>query len=429
MSFFTRLVYRFFIFPLALLLVHLTVFFNKRIRNAVVGRYRSVKILTSFLPEEKKTILIHASSLGEFEHIRPVIHHLGKQYQIIVTFFSPSGYEHAKKTYPDEIHVYQPFDFYRLWKKILKRINPRLIIISKHDIWPNQIYAAKKLNIPVFLVNASLSKGSSRLNAFYRFLLKDVYKNLDKVYAISDEDKERFIDYFGIKNISVTGDTKFDQALIRKEKAFSKNLLNKKWTEEAFVFVLGSIWQEDYNAINDSLQKLITKYDRIKVIFVPHQPEEHFIQTIKNQYDHVGVSLYSQREKLQDQRVLIVDVVGVLADLYQYADIAYVGGSFKQGIHNVMEAAVYGIPVIYGPKYENSYEAAQLVKEKSAFVVRDKEDFLKISETLFSDADYRKETGAKVELFVRKKTGTTRKLLEEWEPILQRKDRQESSES
>ncbi len=412
-----RVVYRLIVLPFAFLFFHIAAIFSKNLRQGLLGRYRALREIKQ-VNSKKPVIMIHAASLGEFEHVRPIIHYLGEKFLIVVTFFSPSGYNHAKKTFADEIHIYLPFDFLALWKWIFKKLSPRLLIVSKHDIWPNQILCAKKRGVPSFLVNASLAKTSTRLNWFYRNLTKEIYKSFTHIYAISNEDEKRFRDYFALNNISVIGDTKFDQALIRKEAAQKKELINPAWPKDSFVLVLGSVWPEDFSKARKALKHTLEKNKNFKLILVPHQLHEDFLTKLAKEFQAFGVHFYSKGKTISEARVLIVDVVGILADIYQYAHAAYIGGSVKQGIHNVMEAAVYNIPVMFGPKYENNFEASQLVQEKIAIVVRGPREWENALERLIGDEDYRKKLGQQVGTFALKKTGTTQRLLKEWEPLL-----------
>lgn len=416
MKFVARFVYRFLIMPLLLLLAHLAGIFNQKINKAVSGRYQAIRILRN-LENTKPIVLIHASSLGEFEHVRPLIYRLGKRFRIIVTFFSPSGFNHAKKSWPDEVQVYLPFDVFFLWKKLFAQLKPRLLIISKHDVWPSQVLAAKKNGVPVFLVNGSLAEKSSRLNPFYRFFLKEAYQALDTVFTISEKDAERFKKYFNPPVVKVMGDTKFDQALIRKERAMGTDLIESSWVNDS-VLVLGSIWSEDFRALEPGLAQLMKTFPKLKIIAVPHQPSEIFVKLLLDFFKPFGVTIFTKRESLSEQRAIVVDVVGVLADLYKYASWAYVGGSFKQGIHNVMEAAVYGIPVMFGPVHENSFEALDLVRRQGAFVIKTSDDFFEIMQKLLKDPQLAKNMGAKTESYVKSKTGTTERLLIEWQEVL-----------
>ncbi len=406
--------YRFLIIPLVLLLVHLMGLFSKKLRRSVSGRYQAIRTLRHLPQSAKPTIMIHASSLGEFEHIRPLIYRLGPKYRIIVTFFSPSGFEHAKTTMPEEVHVYLPFDLFFLWKKLFKTLAPKLLIISKHDIWPSQVLAAKKMGVPVFLVNASLAEKSSRLNPVYRFFLQEAYQALNGVFTISEEDAQRFRHYFKLSQVRFIGDTKFDQVLIRKEMALKKDLINPNWATN-HVLVLGSIWPEDFKAFDKGLLQLMQQVESLKVIAVPHQPSQSFVQLLLESFKSFGVKTFTDERPLKEQRVLVVDVVGVLADLYKYATWAYVGGSFKQGIHNVMEAAVYGIPVMFGPVHRNSFEALDLVNSGGALVIKSNADFLTVMQKLIEDDAFAKEMGQKTANYVQRKTGATERILKELE--------------
>ncbi len=408
-----KIVYDFLIYPVVVALAHFLALVNKNIRQAVKGRYRAAKALKSFKADARPTVYFHAASLGEFEHIRPLIFYLGKTHRIVVTFFSPSGFNHAKKQFPDEMHFYLPFDFYRLWLRILNALRPKWIFISKHDIWANQIMAAHRLHIPVYLVNASLSAESSRLNGLYRFFYSPIYRQITKIFAISKDDKQRMEQAFKVRNVSVVGDTKFDQVVIRKEQARGKQLIAREWLGNSLVVVLGSIWPEDYAVLAGPLRRLMQECETLKLFFVPHQPHETFLKQIETDFSPFGTGRYTLKDELSTERCLIVDVVGILADLYKYGHLAYVGGSFKQGIHNVMEAAVYGIPVFFGPKHENSYEATQLVKKKAAFVVRNESEAFHILKRLIEDEPFRKEAGRHVQHFVEKHTGATARILRE----------------
>ncbi len=412
MNRFKRFIYQYFIYLPLIFVAHLIALFNRNVRQAILGRYRSARDLKNFSTGKKPVVYFHAASLGEFEHIRPLIFYLGKTYQIVVTFFSPSGYNHAKKQFDDEIHYYLPFDFYGLWFKILKRMQPKFLVISKHDIWANQILAANRLQIPTFLVNASLSAKSSRLNVLYRFFYAPIYRQIDMIFTISDEDQQRFVTYFKLQNVRVVGDTKFDQVIIRKEQAQTKNYIPKEWVQNFVVIALGSIWPEDYAVLSAPLQQLMQEFKELKILFVPHQPHEAFLQRIETDFGKFGTRRFTDQTEFAKERSLVVNVVGILADLYKYAQIAYVGGSFKQGIHNVMEPGTYGIPVIYGPKHKNSYEATQLVREGASFVVQDESEAFKILKKLITDEAFRRTSGKKVQRFVERHTGATQRILQ-----------------
>lgn len=414
-----QIIYSIFIYPGIMLLFHIAALFKTNIRKALYGRYRYSRYIAEGLKENEKRgnlALLHASSMGEFEHIKPLITKLKSEYDIetVVTFFSPSGFENVK-AYPGvRFFLYLPFDFQFIWRKVFTLIKPELLIISKHDVWPNQVWTAGKKSLPTYLINASLSANSSRTNPLVRFFQKYIYRSLTGIYTISEEDAQRFATYFPRCNIKVKGDTKFDQVLLRKELAQTKKILPQDWLENKLILLFGSVWPEDMKHIYPAIEKIISEEHNIKVILVPHQPEVRFVQSIINRLDKKEIWLFSEQEEAAQKRILIIDKVGVLADLYKYAQVAYVGGSFRQGIHNVMEPAVYGIPVIYGPVHKNSFEASALHQEKGSIVVKDEMELTAGISKLVKDKKYRLETGKNASRFAQQHTGSTDRILQEW---------------
>jgi len=354
--------------------------------------------------------------MGEFEHIKPLIQRLKKNYnsEIIVTFFSPSGYENVKSYSGVDLFLYSPIDFGFIWKKLYKQLKPSLVIISKHDVWPNQIWTAEKLSIPVYLVNASLSKKSSRGRPAVRFFLRYVYRSLKNIYAVSKDDEARFQEFFPRCNVCFAGDTKFDQVLLRKEISADKMLLPKSWIKDSFTLLLGSIWPDDTRHLLPAAKELLKQNNKLRIIFVPHDPNEKYIEELSQNFDPGSTALFTKNEKLEKQKVLIVDTIGILADLYKYADTAYVGGSFKQGIHNVMEPAVYSIPVLYGPHHKNSFEAVQLNAAGGGVVVNNSKEVTDVINRFINNDQERSSAGSKAEGFTQKHCGATDKLAEYW---------------
>ena len=422
-----KIIYSFLILPLLAALFHAAGLFNKKVRKALLKRYHILaEIKRWYLEDSKKknVVLLHSSSMGEFEHIKPLIQRLKKNYnpKIIVTFFSPSGYENVK-SYPGvNLFLYSPIDFVFVWKKIYKLLKPSLVIISKHDVWPNQIWTAEKMSIPVYLVNASLSKKSSRGRPAVRFFLRYVYRSLTNIYAVSKEDETRFKEFFPKCSVSFAGDTKFDQVLIRKEMSADKKLLPKSWFKNSFVLLLGSVWPEDTKHLLPAMNGLLERNIDLKIILVPHDPNEKYIEELYQHFEHGSAALFTKNEPLKEQHVLIVDTIGILADLYKYADAAYVGGSFKQGIHNVMEPAVYGIPVLYGPHHKNSFEAVQLNQAGGGIVVTNHDEITQVLSDLIDDSQKTDEAGRKAEEYTRQHCGATDKLAAFWKADFKQAD-------
>ncbi|KAA3609818.1 MAG: hypothetical protein D8M58_08770 [Calditrichaeota bacterium] len=409
--------YSFFLLPILIVFLHLVSLFSKKLRRPIYSRNRILKDIAELKPiysaSGKKTFIIHTASMGEFEHVKPIIKKLKEKFNrnIIVTFFSPSGYENVKD-YPGIDHIfYLPYDFQWLWRKFYKAVNCELLIVSKHDVWPNQVKTAKKLGMQTILLNASLSAQSSRKSFLAKAILSSAYQTLDKIFVISQQDNEQIVNTFSCKNTEVVGDTKFDQVLIRKEAAEKQQLLNLDWISEKTILVFGSLWPQDAEHVLSSLSDLLDKNTNLKTIIVPHQPTGEIISKFVAHFGEYGYGLFSQKTN-PENRILIVDKIGLLADMYKHADIAYVGGSFKQGIHNVLEPAIYNIPVIYGPVYKNSFEAKQLYKKGGSSIVNNSEEFSREIQALLNDESLRKLKGQKAKKYATQNIGSTSKILE-----------------
>ncbi len=359
---------------------------------------------------EKQAILIHSASLGEFEHIRPLLYYIKKNtdYKIVVTFFSPSGYDNCKDKNVD-LKLFLPIDFPSNWKRFYSILKPEFVVISKYDVWPNQINIAKSMDIPIYLINASLSSHSHKTGIFTRKFFKPLYKKFAAIFAITERDAKLIKDIFECQNVEVMGDTKFDQVLVRKENALKNNLIKEEWIRDQRILVFGSIWPEDAEIVLKDIEEILQNYENLKIILVPHQPTKEIIKKLVQYLSSFNICYYLQNQF--EGRVLIIDTVGMLAEIYKYADYAYIGGSFKQGIHNVMEAAVYGIPVIHGPKYLNSAEAIGLLENKGSFVVNTTEEFKAIFKKCYADDSYSERVGKNGQKFSLSNTGSTEKIL------------------
>ena len=418
-----QLIYSFLVLPIIFILIGLVSIINRKYRKAFLERFSVLSTIEKFLTENQglnKKILIHCASMGEFEHIKPLIMKLSKKTKVslIVSFFSPSGYEYVKSFPGVDLIIYTPFDFPGQWRKFYSLLKPKIIIVSKHDAWPNQIWIAKRYKIPIYLVNASLAEKSSRIKGLAKIFFKQVYRTFDEVYAISESDKKRFEKNFPGANVLHVGDTKFDQVLIRKEMSLEKNLIDTNWLKDQLIFLFGSVWPEDIEHIKYPIKNLLGRFKEIKVILVPHQPEDHFIKEMAEFYENEEMILFKDKNFKSTARILIINTIGVLPDLYKHAHIAYVGGSFKQGIHNVMEPAIYGIPVLYGPVYKNSYEAIKLLENKGSQVINNENEASASMTKLVEQKDYREMIGKNAQNFALGNTGATEKILDRWERYL-----------
>jgi len=422
-----QFIYYFWVNPGIIIGAHVLVLFFRKVRRGLFPRYTAIKDLQKWnetnKPKEKR-VLFHAASLGEFEHIRPVLQSLKENFQTvnIVTFFSPSGYDNAGKTKGLDFHFYLPFDLSRNWKKIYQIIKPSLIIIAKHDVWPGQVWSAHQKNIPIYLINASLSAKSSRTRWGVKTFLKHVYRDFSEICAISDEDAKRFSIHYPRCHVEQVGDTKYDQVVLRRKSAQEQNLLPNKWTENHWIFMAGSIWPEDEEHVFPALMKILDEEEFLRLVLVPHQPEPKAIFRIEEAFKKWGTQIFSKRDQLKGERILIVDGIGYLAGLYHYAKAAYVGGSFQQGIHNVMEPAIFGIPVYYGPVHENSYEAMQLAKNNGGTIIHNSKQLYREINSIYKSEERRIELGEKAEKFATRNVGATDLLLSRWKTLLTTKN-------
>lgn len=415
-----QIIYYFFVYPGIVLAAHVLAIFVKKVRRALFPKYSTSKKLAEWIKENPpvgRVVLFHTASLGEFEHIRPILQTLKKKFYTtnIVTFFSPSGYENVGEIEGLDYHLYIPFDWPVNWHKLYDIISPVMVVVAKHDVWPGQIWTAQKRNIPAFLINASLNVKSSRTGFGVKTFLKHVYRDFQCICSISEEDAQKFARHYPRSHVQITGDTKYDQVVLRKERARAQSLLPESWLARKWVFVAGSIWPEDEAQLFPAIKKLLAENETMCFILVPHQPEEKTVARISGHFKDWGVAFFSRLKNLSNERILIIDSVGHLAGLYHHAQAAYVGGGFQQGIHSTMEPAIFGIPVIYGPVYENSYEAIQFSKNNGGIVVNNSNEIYKWVNLFYTDEIRRKELGTKAEKFATRNTGATEILINNWQ--------------
>ena len=422
MSRFWSLLYNFFFLPLLYILIRIGGFFNQKIRRGIKGRKRIFEELIvnmQSLDRSKKTIWFHSSSLGEFEQAKPIIKKLKdyKKYNIVITFFSPSGYENSLKYPYADIISYLPFDTKNKADKFIRIVQPDLLIMMRYDIWPNMIWKLKQENIPSFIVDATMKKSSVRALPIIRSFHKILFGDVSKILTVSESDAEAF-KIFNCKDeqVKVVGDTRFDRVYQKSVVALDKKLIQQSILEGKKILVAGSTWEQDEEVILPAFIKL-TKYEKdVILIIAPHEPTLLHLEKIENEFAEILKTIrFSHLNSYTDERVIIIDSIGILLTLYTYADVAFVGGSFKQNIHNVLEAAVYGIPVMFGPKINNSRETKELQKIGGGLMVRGKREAYRRMRSLFSDKGLR-ETRGKISLeYVQKSIGATNKIIEEIE--------------
>lgn len=415
-----QFLYNFFVIPHLYAALRLFGFFNSKTRRGINERKRVFEnIILSALKLDKTRPLIwfHSSSLGEFEQAKPIIQQLKKERQVnvLVTFFSPSGYDNSIKYPFADIVSYIPFDTSGNAKTFIQIVKPTLAIMMRYDIWPNHIWTMIKEQVPVFIVDATMRADSLRLSPVIRNFHKYLFKDLARILTVGEDDLQNFKKFSCTdKQLRVVGDTRFDrvyqQSLVVKEKSLLKENLfaGKK------IIVAGSTWEQDEDIILPVFQSL-AKYDNnILFIIAPHEPTLLHLEKIENEFaGKVSTIRFSYLNNYKNERIILVDSIGILLSLYSYAHISYVGGSFKYSIHNVLEAAVYGIPVVFGPKIENSQEAQKLVENGGGILIKNKKEAYRQFRTLLQDDRNRNERGAIALNYVKSNVSATSKILEE----------------
>jgi 3-deoxy-D-manno-octulosonic-acid transferase len=412
--------YNIFVIPLLYFVLNVGKFFNKKINTGIQGRKRLFEELIiniSGLDKAKKLVWFHSSSLGEFEQAKPIIEKLkeSRNVNILVTFFSPSGFENSKKYPYADIVSYIPLDTPKNAQLFVQIAKPDLAVIMRYDIWPNHMYQLFKMEIPVMLVDATMRNDSPRKNFIARSFHTSLYSKMTKILTVSENDAKNF-KVFGITpfQIDAVGDTRFDRVYQRSLIAKEKNLIRPEILKDKKILVAGSTWFEDEEVLIPAIISALKYHPELFVIIAPHEPTIHHLEKLENDFNGKEKTIrFSYLNNYNNERVVLVDSIGILLTLYCYADITFVGGSFKSNIHNSLEAAVYGVPVMFGPKIQNSQEAFQLAKTGGGIIIKNKKETYRTIKLLLSNESLRKEKGNSAGKYVINNIGATDKILEE----------------
>ena len=414
------IIYNLTVVPFLYVFIRLAGLFNGKVVSGIKGRKRLFEELilnAAATDKSKKLIWFHSSSLGEFEQAKPIIKNLksDKNINILVTFFSPSGYENSKKYPYADLLSYIPFDTYSNAVKFIKIARPDLAVMMRYDIWPNHVWAMKRFNIPCFIVDATMKKNSSRKLPVIKSFHKRLFKDITAILAVSGEDVQGF-KTFGCSDgqVKAVGDTRFDRVYQRSRTASERNLIKPEILKDKKVLVAGSTWEADEEILLPAFLKM-AKYDKNAILIIaPHEPTILHLEKIEHDFSgRLETIRFSYLNNYRSERVIIIDSIGILLTLYMYASVAYVGGSFKQGIHNVLEAAVYGIPVLFGPKIDNSQETQRLLKKGGGMMIRTKQEAYRAMRTLFINDELRQSKGKISYEYVQQNLGATEKIIKE----------------
>ncbi len=392
------------------ILIKLAAPFNLKASQISKGRHQVFAQLQSKIKHDRPIIWVHCASLGEFEQGRPVIEAIRQQYtgyQILLTFFSPSGYE-IRKNYPMADYIsYLPADTPGNARKFIELVRPELVFFVKYEFWHNYIQELKKQNIPLYLFSAIFRENQlffkkSFIAKWYRQMLHG-FTN----FFVQDDQSVELLAQIGIRNVTKAGDTRFDRVaeIARNGKEIA---LVEKFKGKSQLVVAGSTWKPD----EELLVEYIHSHPDTKFIIAPHETKPANIERLINLWKS-PVICYTEatEETVMNRQVLIVNTIGVLSSIYKYADLSYIGGGFGVGIHNTLEAAIFGMPIVFGPNYLRFNEATSMVKLGIAFPINDYSTLQPVFDSLLSDTEKRNQIAQKCIQFTDQNLGATQIIL------------------
>ena len=396
--------------------------FNEKVRKMWRGEREAFKILKQKVDPNAKYIWFHAASLGEFEQGRPLMERIRKdypQYKILLTFYSPSGYEVRKNYEGADIICYMPVDTRLNAIRFLRLVRPVMAFFIKYEFWSNFLHILKHRNIPTYSVS-SIFREDQVFFKWYGRSYAGVLKCFTRFF-VQNEESKRLLEGIGITAVDVVGDTRFDRVLQIKEaakqlpicEAFRTGVASSQSADvphhDFKVFVAGSSWPPDENIFIP----FFNEHKDWRLLIAPHVIAEEHLKLILSLIKGKKVVRYTQTtpEEAADADVLIIDCFGLLSSMYNYGDVAYIGGGFGVGIHNTLEAAVWNMPVIFGPNNKKFQEAQGLLKSGGGFEINTYENFSGLMSSLMNDETFLKQAGDKAGTFVAHLAGATDKVL------------------
>ena len=395
----------------------LLAFFSPKIKLFVAGRKSVFQTLQNNIQEIDKTIWFHAASLGEYEQGLPVIEKVKAQFpnhKIIITFFSPSGFEVRKNNTVADVTVYLPLDTISNAKQFLKLVHPEMVFFIKYEYWPNYLEELKNQNIKTYLISGIFRENQAFFKwygGFYRKALKTF-----TYFFVQNETSKKLLQSIGFENVKISGDTRFDRVVTILEKDNSLDFI-AAFKNNLPTIVIGSSWPKDEELLIHFINQASND---IKFIIAPHTIDKNQILNLKSKISKKTL-LFSEKEemlkhvhqdRLADFNVFIIDTIGILTKIYSYADIAYVGGGFgNPGVHNLLEPATFGIPIVIGPNYSHFAEAIALVGLEGCVSVKNQSELNDAFNLLLQNEEERLEKGHICSTFVQMNKGATENIL------------------
>ncbi|MDE5419296.1 3-deoxy-D-manno-octulosonic acid transferase [Labilibaculum sp. DW002] len=404
MVLFYNLSIRFYVFA-----VRIASFFNPKAKQWVDGRKNLLSRIEEAVNGEENLVWFHSASLGEFEQGRPVIEKFKEEHpdsKIVLTFFSPSGYEVRKDYAGADFIFYLPPDFPSYAKKFVDLVNPKMAFFIKYEFWHHYLKELKKRDIPTYIFSTIFRPNQlffKPWGGFYRRMLT-AFTHL----FVQNQESMDLLNGVGFKNVSIAGDTRFDR--VYSIATASKTLPEvEEFSQGRLVLIAGSTWPKDEEAI---IQYINTSKNNYKYIIAAHEVDENHIKSIVNAIEKPYVRFTSAtKAEIDAAEVLVVDCIGILSSLYRYADVSYIGGGFGRGIHNTLEAACYGLPVIFGPNYHKFKEAKDLIENGASFSYEKYELLEELLDGFYHNENKRKVSGENSKNYVDQKRGASSLIL------------------
>lgn len=384
---------------------------NPKAARMVAGQHSVDSCLAGRIGPDDRPVWVHAASLGEFEQGRPLIEKLRARFpkrKILLTFFSPSGYEVRKAYDKVDAVCYLPFDTPANARRFVEMVNPSIAIFVKYEFWGNYLQTLYAKHIPTYLISA-IFRPNQIFFRWYGGMFRNMLRCYDHLF-VQDERSRRLLASIGVTNVTVAGDTRFDRVTDILKNSSPTPVLEDFRTPGSTVLVVGSSWEAD----EDRYMPWLNSRKDVKAVIAPHEFDEARLRRIASRIEGKTVrlsELEANPEAYVDARCVIVDCFGRLSALYRYGDIAYVGGGFGTGIHNINEAAVYGMPVVFGPKHDKFKEASDLIECGGGFSANDAESLSDTLTRLVDDRVARRAAGESAGHYIATHLGATDKIL------------------
>jgi 3-deoxy-D-manno-octulosonic-acid transferase len=395
---------------LAQFILKIVALFSPKMKLFVEGRKSVFSTLEQKIKATDKTIWFHAASLGEYEQGLPVIEKIKDTYpnhKIVVTFFSPSGYEVRKNNTVADATVYLPLDTPKNAKQFLEQVHPDLVFFIKYEFWINFLDQLKKQNIPTYLISGIFREKQLFFKWYGGFYRKAL--NTFTHFFVQNENSKKLITDLGKTNVTISGDTRFDRVVAILEKDNTLDFISE-FKDNTLTVVIGSSWPKDETLLIEYINSCTLD---VKFIIAPHNIKTEQIENLKNSITKKTV-LFSEKENkdLSQFNVFIIDTIGILTKIYSYADIAYVGGGFgNPGVHNILEPATFGVPIIIGPNYSHFEEATNLVQLGGCLSITNQKELEQALSDLIQNNETRHNKGQICNAFVQKNKGATNSIM------------------